>query len=121
MNGLTFRPHAGCTDSNKVEFVYPGKQITYRTWGKRAGLKLSYHITQLSLQISSIGVLQSNQHALYVHHSIPLRIKLTKGLRQWRRTKTLLYQHLLPHFHSVAKIYKNISLKTQMAEQLVLT
>ena len=54
----------------------------FPTWGQGACLELSDNMTQLSLKIGPIGVLQGHQHVLYLDHSITFCIKLTKGLTQ---------------------------------------
>lgn len=50
------------------------------TWCQRARLELPDHMTEFSLQIGSIGVLQYHEHVLHVNNPITLSVELTKGL-----------------------------------------
>lgn len=75
-------------DPNRKESVL-NVHAFHLTWSQRAGLELSDHVTQFSLQICTVAVLQGHEHALDINDPIALSIKLTKSL--FRHKVSILY------------------------------
>ena len=69
------------------------------TWNKRAGLQLSDDVAQLSLKVSSTGILEGLQHVLSINRTITLSIKLGKGLQDKRGKKISYGFHILKNWH----------------------
>lgn len=61
--------------------LHSNKYACFHTWCQRARLKLPDHMTEFSLKIGSIGVLQCHEHVLHINNPVTLSIKLTKGLK----------------------------------------